>query len=78
MSLVIDNPNPDAWIEESNSRTERRLDARLGLRNVQKTFPFAIEWVHFSTLHKQAEWSPRPEQPVAASYDGNTLAMYFN
>lgn len=80
MSLVIDNPNIDAWIEESNTATERRLDARLGLDNIRKKFPFVIEWMDYSTLHRQASeaWSPRPEQPVAASYDGQTLAMYFN
>ena len=65
MSLVIDNP---------------RLDARLGLDNIRKKFPFVIEWMDYSTLHRQASeaWSPRPEQPVAASFDGQTLAMYFN
>jgi hypothetical protein len=79
MSLVIDNPNIDAWIEESNTATERRLDARLGLDNIRKKFPFVIEWMDYSTLHRQASeaWSPRPEQPVAASYDGQTLSLHY-
>jgi hypothetical protein len=81
MSLVIDNPDIDNWIEQSNLHTERRLDARLGLRNLQKKFPFAVEWVDYSALQSRAlaeEWSPRQDHAVAASFDGNTLAMYFN
>jgi hypothetical protein len=79
MSIVIDNPDIDNWIEQANLKSERRLDARLGLRNLQKKFPFAVEWVSYDDLKKQCvEWSPRTEHPVAASYDGKTLSLHFN
>jgi hypothetical protein len=81
MSLVIDNPDIDNWIEQSNLHTERRLDARLGLRNLKQKFPFAVEWVSYTDLQSKVlaeEWSPRPEHAVAASYDGQNLALYFN
>jgi hypothetical protein len=79
MSIVLDNPDIDNWIEQANLQSEQRLDARLGLRNLQKKFPFAVEWVSHADLKMECvEWSPRSEPPVAASYDGETLSLHFN
>jgi hypothetical protein len=72
MPLVIDKPRTNA---KPNTNTKR------GPRNLKQKFPFAVEWVSYADLQSKVlaeEWSPRSEHAVAASYDGQNLALYFN
>jgi hypothetical protein len=78
MSLVIDKPRTSV---KPRTNPNAKPNPKRGLRNLKEKFPFAVEWVSYADLQSQAlaeEWRPRQDHAVAASFDGNTLAMYFN